>query len=36
MPGQDYSVTISEVQQNHPDVKILVFSGYFDNDLEKD
>ena len=35
MPGQDYSVTISEIQQNHPDVKILVFSGYFDNDLEK-
>ncbi len=35
MPGQDYSVTISEIRQNHPDVKILVFSGYFDNDLEK-
>ena len=35
MPGQDYSVTISDVQSNHPGVKILVFSGYYDNDLEK-
>jgi len=35
MPGQDYSVTISDVQSNHPDVKILVFSGYYDDDLEK-
>jgi DNA-binding NarL/FixJ family response regulator len=35
MPGQDYSVMIPYIHQNFPDVKVMVFSGYYDTDLEK-
>ena len=36
MPGQDYSLTIDEVLEVYPSVRILVFSGYHDLALEKE